>query len=201
MRFRKDILEWHNKLDRPIMPLPIEHRRFLNIEDFDYQEEYKKMYLNNVGVSVTTTRRLGIRRIRKTRNFRVINDSFWNTEYLQKTCRRLADIIGIDWAFIFEFYTPQSIDWGGQTNCFNRFECGLHPNDNRYPSKFHCDHGYDLLFKTKEHHLEFIVAHEMCHVSAEGHPENFVLSDGKIDTDATEKFAIDKPLEILQKST
>lgn len=195
MRFRKDIVEWHKKLDRPIMPKPIEHRRFLNIKDFDWREEYERMYINNTCVSVTTTRRLGIRRIRKTRNFHVINDSKWDTKYLQKTCRELADIIGIDWAFIFEFYTPND-SWGGQTNGFNRFECGLCPNRYSYPTTLICDYG-GLTFKTKEHHLKFIIAHEMCHASAEGHPENFVLSDGKIDTDATEKFAIKKPLEIL----
>ncbi len=199
MKLRKDILQWHKKLNRPIIPMPIIHRRHLNINNFDWGKEYKRMYLNNTCVSVTTTRMLGIRRIRKTRNFRVINDSSWDTEYLQKTCRELADVIGIDWAFIFEFYDPIT-SWGGQTNCFNRFECGLHPNRYSYPRTLYRDHG-GLLFNTKEHHLRFIIAHEMCHVSAEGHPENFVLSDGKIDTDAVESFAIDKPLEILQKNT
>jgi len=195
MKIRKDILEWHKKLGRPIMPKPIKHRRFLNIKDFDWREEYERMYIDNVCVSPTITRKLGIRRIRKTRNFRIINDSAWDTEYLQETCRELADTIGIDWAFVFEFYTPIT-SWGGQTNCFNRFECGLYPYQYSYPNRFICDHGV-LIFKTKEHHLKFIIAHEMCHASAEGHPENFVLSDGKINTDATENFAMEKPLEIL----
>ena len=69
MKFRKDIIELHKKLDRPILPERIKIRRFLNISNFDWREEYERMYLNNVCVSVTTTRRLKIRKIRKTRNF------------------------------------------------------------------------------------------------------------------------------------
>lgn len=198
MKFRKDIIEWQKKLNRPILPEPLEYRRFLNIKGFDWRKKYKEMYLSNTCVSVTQTRRLKIRRIRKTKNFRIINDSLWNIKYLQETCRELADKIGINWAFIFDFYTP-TYNWAGQTNCFDRFECGLNPNHYSYPNIFHCNDGC-MTFKTKEHHLEFIIAHEMCHASAEGHPENFVLSDGKIDTDAAENFAIEKPLEILQKS-